>query len=389
MTEPDFSLDAGALDELRQIARDSHARGDLNEATAVQRNVLASAAPDPIDSLFMGFLLFATGDLPGGIGVVRDALAHFPGEPALHKNLGVMLMKSGESQAAVEACQRALAAGSDSPNVHDCLCEALTQLGRFDDAVRAGRIALVAKAGLFGGRDPICALPGGPPPPFDSAAPHENVIAYSLWGNEPRYLIPLMENVKILPHLFPAWSIRVYYDTNVDHNYIGDLGRLGVQCRQMILPPGQPEHRRLLWRFEAINDPTVKRFLIRDADALLSVKERVAVDAWLRSRYYFHAMRDWYTHTDLILAGMWGGVGGILPSPAALFRAWTGWRMENDHIDQDILSDTVWPGIRASILIHDDVFTGTLGSQPFPPYGALPVGSHIGQNAFVHFSTAG
>ena len=95
------------------------------------------------------------------------------------------------------------------------------------------------------------------------------------------------------------------------------------------------------------------------------------MDAWLRSDRYFHAMRDWYTHTDLILAGMWGGVGNILPSPADLFRASTNWRVENDHIDQDILSDTVWPTVRGSILIHDSVFTGTLGSVPFPPFGGV------------------
>jgi hypothetical protein len=46
----------------------------------------------------------------------------------------------------------------------------------------------------------------------------------------------------------------------------------------------------------------------------------------------------------------------------------------------------VWPTIRSSILIHDSIFHGTVGGVPFPPFGALPAGMHIGQNAFVHFS---
>jgi hypothetical protein len=144
----------------------------------------------------------------------------------------------------------------------------------------------------------------------------------------------------------------------------------------------------LLWRFEAIADPSVRRFLIRDADALLNVKERVAVDAWTQSDCRFHAMRDWYTHTDLIMAGTWGGIGNILPSPTELLRSSTGWRISNEHIDQDILTDTVWPTIRHSILIHDSIFTGTLRSVPFPPFGQLPAGTHIGQNAFVHSGLA-
>jgi Flp pilus assembly protein TadD len=373
---------------LRQIARDSYARGDLTEAIDVQLKVLASGPPSADDSLFLALMLFAARDVPAVIGVLRDSLKHFPDNPALHENLGVCLLTEGRPDEAVEACRRALALGSSSPNVHDCLCEALQRLGRNAEAVEAGRAALEAKDRMFGGRTPLVRVPDGPPPPFNAANPAENVIAYSLWGNEPRYLVPLLESVRILPHLFPAWTIRVYHDASVDHAYITDLGRRGVQLRRMILPPGQPMHRRLLWRFEAIHDPSVKRFLIRDADSLLCIKERVAVDAWLRSDRWFHAMRDWYTHTDLILAGMWGGVGNVLPSPMELFRARTNWRMENDHVDQDMLSDTVWPAIRGSILIHDSVFTGTLGAEPFPPFGALPAGSHIGQNAFVHFNAA-
>jgi len=387
MTEP--SLDAAARDELRQIARDCYARGDLTEAMNVQHKVLGSGPPAADDALFLALMLFSIRDLPAAIGVLGDHLVHFPNNPALHENLAVCLVTSGQLDGAAAACRQALALGSTSPNVHDCLCDALHRQGLVDEALQAGRAALEAKDRRFGGRAPIVPVPAGPPPPFNPANPAENVIAYSLWGNEPRYLVPLLESVRILPHLFPAWSMRVYYDTTVDHNYVTDLGRRGVQLRQMILPPGEPGHRRLLWRFEAIRDPSVKRFLIRDADALLSIKERVAVDDWLRSDRYFHAMRDWHTHTDLILAGMWGGVGNILPSPTALFRASTGWRVENDHIDQDILSDTVWPATRGTILIHDSVFTGTLGSVPFPPFGELPAGSHIGQNSFVHFNPAG
>jgi hypothetical protein len=387
--EPRDELHAEARDELRRIARDCYGRGDLAEALDIQRKVLASGAPAAHDALFLALMLYADRDFRAAIEVLRSSLKHFPHDPALHENLAVCLLSTCQLDAAVASCRQAVLLGSASPNVHDCLCDALQKLGLRDEAIAAGRASLEAKDRRFGGRAPIVSIPARSPPVFNPDNPAENVIAYSLWGNEPRYLVPLLESVRILPHLFPAWSMRVYYDTTVDHNYVTDLGRRGVQLRQMILPPGQPGHRRLLWRFEAIRDPSVTRFLIRDADSLLNVKERVAVDGWLRSDRYFHAMRDWHTHTDLILAGMWGGVGGILPSPTELFRASTGWRMENDHIDQDILSDTVWPTVRRSILIHDSVFTGTTGSIPFPPFGQLPAGSHIGQNAFVHFNRAG
>jgi hypothetical protein len=381
------------LDEQRRHARDAYARGALKEAIDSQGEVLGQAGPanaaTPDDFLFLGLLLHAAGRFEDATVILTDGIGCFPNDPAMHENLGVLLIAANDAPGAIAACEHALTLGSDSPNVRDCLCDAYNRIGRQDLAVAAGRAALEAKDRQFGAGPPAFALPAGGPPPFNPLNPTENVIAYCLWGNERRYCIPLLENVRIQPHLFPGWSIRLYHDATVEGTYLTELRARGVDLRAVALPPHVPPHRRLLWRFGVIDDPTVRRFLIRDADSLLSVKERVAVDAWLQSRYRFHAMRDWFTHTDLLLAGLWGGVGGILPSVDALLNAYTGWRMENDHVDQDVLAETVWPSIRGDVLIHDSVFTGCLGSVPFPPYGAALPGTHIGQNAFHLFQKAG
>lgn len=315
--------------------------------------------------------------------ILRDGTTRFPENAAMQENLGVLLIAANDAPGAIAACEQALALGSDSPNVRDCLCDAYNRIGRTDLAVAAGKASLEAKERLFTG-DALAIAAA--PPPFNPHNPAENVIAYCLWGNEPRYRVPLAENARILPHLFPGWTMRVYHATDVDPAFLAELRARGIDLRPMILPHDVPPHRRLLWRFAVLDDPSVRRFLIRDADSLLSVKERIAVDAWLASRYHFHAMRDWYTHTDLLLAGLWGGVGGILPSIETLQARYTGWRMENDHVDQDLLAETVWPAIRGNVLIHDSIFTGCLGSVPFPPFGALIPGMHIGQNAFHLFA---
>jgi hypothetical protein len=378
-----------ALAAARQAAMDAYGRGAFDHAIAAQRSILAEAraqdAATPDDFLFLGLMLYSAQLLDEGIGILRDGCARFPDNAAMQENLGVFLLQAGDTGGAIAACQRAIGFGSDSPNVHDCLCDAWSQLGRLDEAVMAGRAALEAKDRKFAARAPLVAVPDGMPPAFNWGHPQENVIAYCLWGNEPRYLVPLSENVRIAPHLFPGWTIRLYHDASVPQPYLLDLAGRGVQLRTMSLAPNVPAHRKLLWRFEVIADPAVRRFLIRDADSLLSVKERVAVDAWLQSRFWFHAMRDWYTHTDLLLAGMWGGVGNVLPDTARLMQAYTAWRMENNHVDQDVLSETVWPTIRRHCLVHDSIFTGCLGSVPFPPYGHAAPGQHIGQNAFLHF----
>ena len=375
---------------MRQMAHAAYARGDLPEALLIQQRLIDAGKTEGVltadDFLFLGLMLHGAARPGDGIATLRDGLLVFPKNAALHENLAVCLLAAGDEACSIEACHQALRCGSDSPNVHDCLADALNRIGRQEDAVAAGRASLEAKDKRFGGASSVVAIPDGMPSAFNALNPAENVIAYCLWGNAPRYTVPLLENQRILPHLFPGWTIRLYHDDSVDAGYLTRLAECGVQLRPMTLPSDVPVHRKLLWRFDVIADPTVKRFLIRDADSLLSVKERVAVDAWLQSRHWFHAMRDWYTHTDLLLAGMWGGVGNILPNLTTLMSTYTPWRVENDHVDQDVLSLTVWPLIRRHVLIHDSIFAPCLGSVPFPPYGHSAPGQHIGQNAFMHFT---
>lgn len=373
----------------REAARDAYSRGDLDKAGRIQTAILAAEACLEDDILFMGLINHAAKRTDEGITVLRQGLLRYPDNASMHENLAVLLLVAQDPVAAIASAEAALALGSVSANLHDCLCEAYERIGRLDLAVAEGRLALQAKDRRFGGAMPLVTVPHTRPQPFDPEMPEANVIAYSLWGDAPRYEVPLLENARIMPHLFPGWSMRVYHDDTAGPACLAELTNRGVRLCRVQRPSGVPAHRGLLWRFKVISEPGIRRFLIRDADALLTVKERVAVDAWLMSGCHFHAMRDWYTHTDLILAGMWGGVGGILPSPATLMQSYTAWRLETDHVDQDLLTETVWPSIRHSILVHDSIFHPCLGSVPFPPFGASLPGHHIGQNALTHFTKAG
>ena len=363
----------------------AYRRGALEEALSIQRRVVAAQNPQAEDFLLLAMLLHSSKQTAEAFAALREGLRRYPDSAELHENLGVCLIRAKDSPAAVQAFERALALGSQGTNVLDGLCSALGHVGRHAEAVAYGRKSLEQKDAKFAALPALARIPATPPLAFDGGNRSQNIISYALWGAEPRYIVPLLENLRIREHLFPGWTIRVYLDDSVPPDARSALEQSGAQIVASKLVAGVPPARKLLWRFAVIAEPSIKRFLVRDADSLLSVKERVAVDDWIRSGKYFHAMRDGHTHTDLILAGLWGGVGGILPPPESLWEQFKPWRLENDHIDQDLLSVTVWPTIRQSCLIHDSVFTGCLGSVPFPPYGELPKGHHVGQNAFIHF----
>ena len=104
--------------------------------------------------------------------------------------------------------------------------------------------------------------------------------------------------------------------------------------------------------------------------------ELIAVDDWIKSARPFHIMRDHPYHMELILAGMWGGIAGVLPNLQRLATS-TPKFMRNRWSDQEFLRDAVWPLIKTNALIHDSYYRHA-GAIDFPPYCRLPRPVHVG-----------
>jgi hypothetical protein len=120
---------------------------------------------------------------------------------------------------------------------------------------------------------------------------------------------------------------------------------------------------------------------VRDCDSLVTEREAAAVDEWLSSGKSFHVMRDWWTHTDTMLSGMWGGIAGVLPPMSELVESYRSAHVMTANWDQWFLRDRVWGLIRNDCLVHDRFYQAT-GGRPFPipdPSG----GRHIGEDEFA------
>lgn len=224
-------------------------------------------------------------------------------------------------------------------------------------------------------------LPSTPPRPFDATQREKNIIAFSLFGDRPRYCETLIKNIETANSLFPGWCCRVYLDNSVPQHVWQRLQAGGAQLVDM-------SHEKTiyptLWRFLVMDDPTVERFLVRDADSLLSEREQVCVEAWLRSPWYFHHMRDYFTHTELLLAGMWAGCGGIFPNVARMMREFVvQYRGNARFTDQYFLKAVLWSTVRQSLLSHDAIF-GFHHAEPWPAHPPVRWKAehfHVGSNA--------
>ena len=73
----------------------------------------------------------------------------------------------------------------------------------------------------------------------------------------------------------------------------------------------------LAWRFLPLGDPTVSKFMARDADSRITHREQAAVQEWLESHMPFHAMRDHPSHYFPMQSGMWGADNDLIGGKAA------------------------------------------------------------------------
>ena len=218
-------------------------------------------------------------------------------------------------------------------------------------------------------------------PRFYKKQREQHVISFSLYGSDPRYCETLVKNCELAHAIYPEWICRVYFDSTVPSHV---LSRLSLQGAELIDMTSEKDIPATLWRFLVVDDAAVSHFIIRDADSLLSEKEAAAVHEWLKSKSWFHHMRDYFTHTDLLLAGMWGGRRGVFKNIEGAMRQFVQqYSGTKRFTDQQFLKHVLWPTIRESLLSHDEIFDFH-HAQPFPPHPAERWEGyqfHIGSNA--------
>lgn len=296
------------------------------------------------------------------------------------RNVAVALRSLGRAREAVDWME-SRKHGFDRIEYHDVLCSLLVRLGRTAEAVAHGDRALALKDEAA----PASGLPDPIVRPFDIRQRSRNVIAFSIWGDDVRYLNGAITNAIVARYLYPGWTPRFYTDASTPAPFRDALVQNGAQ---IVMVEDLPADRfGLFWRFLAEDDPDVDIYLVRDADSVINIKERWAVADWLKSGKAFHVMRDNPQHCELILAGMWGAhrgnIGGMRKRIEDCVEA--GRNVGNNAtLDQHFLRNVIWPIARNSVKIHDAYFD-FLAPTRFSPDFPLPGAMHVGQNDWVNF----
>lgn len=199
-----------------------------------------------------------------------------------------------------------------------------------------------------------------------------NVIAFSLWGNNPKYTDGVVENLKLSSKIYPDWKVILYVNNTVSIDFLKKIHKnyeIDIRCVQDNRGPLYGAY----WRFLVNDDPNIDKYLIRDLDSRINWREQAAVNEWLSTDNKYHIMRDHPHHRFEIQAGMWGGTANLFKM-SSLMNQW------NDYssycCDQYFLRQLVYPLIKNNCSVHDPF----IENKPFPKH--LPFedgGTHVGQ----------
>jgi hypothetical protein len=283
--------------------------------------------------------------------------------PSVWIDEGFCRLALGQAEAARTAYLRALPHMRTDPNLYDGLAHACASAGRTDEARMHGLKALELKNEETAS---ISGLPLPALPPRDVQRERQ-VIAFSLFGALPKYCETAVINVAQARKWLPEWVCRFYLDASVPLEVRHRLQEAGADVR-IVSETDQAKIPGIMWRFLVLDDPSVDRYLLRDSDSLISAREASAVQAWVDGGQHFHVMRDHFNHAELLLAGMWGGVGGVFSQVREHMGDYFARHAHLGRVvDQHFLRTYIWPTVRQSMLMHDSVF-GFAGGVPFPPH---------------------
>ena len=199
----------------------------------------------------------------------------------------------------------------------------------------------------------------------------KKVISFCLWGQEQRYVVGLIENIRLAYYYYPDWICYVYIHQK---SLTLSLSEKLQSFKNTFVIVKNDEHiipkRCMLWRIEPLNDPSVELFISRDIDTRILPREVLAVREWLASDKDVHIMRDHPQHYNKILGGMFGvrtakfakyNWQNLIENFYAIFGA--------EENDQHFLEKYIYNMSRLEDkLIHDEIkmYEGGDMCKPFP-----------------------
>tara|TARA_Y100000389_G_scaffold190994_1_gene216479 strand:+ start:34 stop:1029 length:996 start_codon:yes stop_codon:yes gene_type:complete len=215
------------------------------------------------------------------------------------------------------------------------------------------------------------------------------LIAFSLYGDNPKYTEGAVQNVLLANIVYPNWTCRFYVDNSVPKKITDELLELGAQVYFVKSNKNIKKRQRSLWRFLALGE--VCRVIFRDTDSRVNTREKAVIQNWLKSGKTYSRIWDAEHredgHANPLMGGMWGAVSvtpkdnkmpdnlkdydhnlwrtGVKPLFPKIEQQILSWKVEGYRSDEMFLIKYIVPKFKGRINCH----MAGCGMDPVPfPY---------------------
>ena len=169
--------------------------------------------------------LSAQGEHAAALAVNAQARALMPEHPQILGDAALCHLRLRDHEKAYALYRKACALAPKDVNLWDGLTEVCGHMGRHAEVREHGLRSLQLKDALTQGQ---AALPL-PAKATTVPEPSRQVIAFSLFGDNPRYGETAKLNVMVAQQLMPQWTCRFYVDATVPEQVRSSLQTLGAQ----------------------------------------------------------------------------------------------------------------------------------------------------------------
>ena len=186
----------------------------------------------------------------------------------------------------------------------------------------------------------------------------KKIIAFALWGDNPKYTIGAIKNANLSKEFYPDWISRFYVHKDVDISIINEIK--SAQNTEISIVNETPDWKSMFWRFLPVFDNDTECFICRDCDSRLSDREVAAVNEWSNSDKLVHIMRDHPWHRFVMLGGM---IGFKKEAFGILINSLRNFNPTNEYgTDYVFFNNVLYPQVKDLSLVHDEFFE----KKPFP-----------------------
>jgi len=177
------------------------------------------------------------------------------------------------------------------------------------------------------------------------------VISFSVYGKDPKYLVGAVKNAKLAREYFPTWETVFYVSDKMSIDLLSELIQIGGKIH---LKPEPNNSSGMFWRFIEAANIENERVIFRDTDSRLTARDAVAVQAWIESGKSLHIIRDHPMHNAPLLGGLWG----VVPEALKDFQSeLSGYEPKGYYgEDQEFLWKHVYRPLRRDRYVHDEFF---------------------------------